>query len=390
MTRERVVKLEKDQRSARTAEETGLLAASSAVPVKNAALTLLAVFAVIVVLKYLEALIIPIVVGILISYALEPIVARMVRWRVPRALASAALLVTLVSGAGWLLYGLRVQAADIVEKLPLAAQQLRRTLERDRRSAPSAIEQVQTAANELEKAAKAAATPAPPPSGVTRVQVESPAFNIREYLMWGSFGIAEAIGQLVLVLFLVLFLLSSGDLYRRKLVKLAGPSLTSKRITVEILEDINRQIESFLVVQLFTSVVVGVATWLAFKWLGLEQAALFGLLAGIFNSIPYLGPVIVTGGTAVAAFLQFGTLRMTLTVAFVSLVITSLEGFLLTPWLSSRAARMNAVAIFVGLIFWGAIWNVWGMLLAVPMMMVLKSVCDHVEGLQGVGELLGE
>jgi predicted PurR-regulated permease PerM len=213
---------------------------------------------------------------------------------------------------------------------------------------------------------------------------------MREYLMWGSLGVAEAIGQLVLVLFLVLFLLSSGDLYRRKIVKLAGPSLSTKRITVEILESINQQIESFLLVQLFTSAVVGVATWLAFRWLGLEQAALFGLLAGIFNSIPYLGPVIVTGGTAVAAFLQFGTLRMTVIVALVSLVITSLEGFLLTPWLSSRAARMNAVAIFVGLIFWGAVWNVWGMLLAVPMMMVLKSVCDHVEGLKGAGELMGE
>ena len=159
---------------------------------------------------------------------------------------------------------------------------------------------------------------------------------------------------------------------------------------MEILEDVSRQIESFLLVQLFTSAVVGVATWLAFRWLGLEQAALCGLLAGIFNSIPYLGPVVVTGGTAVAAFLQFGTLSMAATVAIVSLVITSLEGFLLTPWLSSRAARMNAVAIFVGLIFWGGIWNVWGVLLAVPMMMVLKAICDHVEDLKGVGELMGE
>ena len=71
-------------------------------------------------------------------------------------------------------------------------------------------------------------------------------------------------------------------------------------------------------------------------------------------------------------------------------MITSLEGFLLTPWLSSRAARMNAVAVFVGLIFWGALWSVWGMLLAVPMMMVLKAVCDHVEDFKPVSELLGE
>jgi len=293
------------------------------------------------------------------------------------------------TGGAWLLYGLRNEATAIVEKLPRAAQQLRRGLERGRPAAPSAIQQVQTAATELEKAASAAA-PAPPRSGVTRVQVETPAFDVRPYLMWGSFGVAAALGQLLLILFLLFFLLSSGDLYRRKLVKIAGPSLSSKRITVEILEDVNRQIESFLLVQIFTSALVGVATWLAFRWLGVEQAALWGLLAGVFNSIPYLGPVVVTGGIAVVAFLQFGNLRMVAVVAAVSLAITSLEGFLLTPWLSSRAARMNAVAIFVGLIFWGTIWNVWGMLLAVPMMMVLKAVCDHVEGLEGVGELLGE
>jgi predicted PurR-regulated permease PerM len=358
--------------------------------VRNAALTLLAVLAVILVLKYLQGMIIPIVIGVLISYALEPIVAWMTRRHVPRAVAAAVLLLTLVTGGGWLLYGLRNEATDFVEKLPRAAQQFRRALQRDRQAAPSAIEQVQTAATELEKAAATAAATVPPPSGVTRVQVETPAFNVRQYLMWGSFGVAEVVGQLVLILFLVFFLLSSGDLYRRKLVKLAGPSLSSKRITVEILDDVNRQIESFLLVQLFTSAIVGVATWLAFRWLGLEQAALWGLLAGVFNSIPYLGPVVVTGGTALVAFLQFGSLRMAAIVALVAMTITSLEGFLLTPWLTSRAARMNAVAIFLGLIFWGALWNVWGMLLAVPMMMVMKAVCDHVDGLEGVSELMGE
>jgi predicted PurR-regulated permease PerM len=116
----------------------------------------------------------------------------------------------------------------------------------------------------------------------------------------------------------------------------------------------------------------------------------WGLLAGVFNSIPYFGPVIVTGATSVIAFLQFGNLRMAIVVGAASLLITSLEGFLLTPWLTGRATRMNAVAIFVGLLFWGWIWNVWGMLLAVPMLVVMKTVCDHVEDFKGFGELLGD
>ena len=134
--------------------------------------------------------------------------------------------------------------------------------------------------------------------------------------------------------------------------------------------------------QIFTSVVVGVATWAVLACIGLEQAALWGLLAGIFNSIPYYGPLIVSGGLSVVAFLQFGTLSMTLMIAGVSLVITSLEGWLLTPHLMGKVASMNRVAVFVGLLFWSWAWGVWGLLLAVPMMMSIKVICDHVEDLE--------
>ena len=359
------------------------------VDIRSAALTVLAGLAIVLVLQYAQAMIIPVVLGVLISYALEPIVARLVRWHLPRPLAAAVVLLALVGATGWMLYGLRSQASAIIEQLPTAARRLRQTMENERPPAATAIQQMQKAATELEKAANAAA-PAPPAAGVQRVQVEAAPINITDYVMWGSLGIVAAVGQFVLILFLVYFLLASGDLYRRKIVKIVGPSLTEKKLTVQILSEIDRQIEMFLLVQVFTSTIVAVATWLAFKALGVEQAAVWGLLAGIFNSIPYFGPVLVTGGTSVIAFLQFGNIRMALIVGGVALLITSLEGFLLTPWLTSRAARMNAVAIFVGLLFWGWVWNVWGMLLAVPLLMVIKAICDHVEDFKGVGELLGD
>jgi len=359
------------------------------VDIRSAALSVLAVLAIVLVLQYAQAMIIPIVLAVLISYALEPIIAWLERRRVPRALGSAIVLLSLVAAGGWLLYGLRSQATAIVEQLPQAARRFRQAVESDRPTAASAIQQVQKAATELERAANAAAPP-PPPAGIQRVQVETPPINISDYVMWGSLGVVAAAGQLVLILFLVYFLLSSGDLYRRKLVKIVGPSFTDKKLTVQILQEIDRQIEMFLIVEVFTSLIVGFATWLAFRALGVEQAAVWGLLAGLFNSIPYFGPVIVTGATAAVGFLQFGTLRMAILVGATSLVITSLEGFLLTPWLTSRAARMNAVAVFVGLLFWGWVWNVWGMLLAVPMLMVMKVVCDHVEDFKGVAELLGD
>jgi hypothetical protein len=286
---------------------------------------------------------------------------------------------------GALIYGLRAQANAIVEHRRRArgacagcSSTIGRRNER---------QQQREAATELERAASASG-PTTAPDGVQRVQVEASPINVSNYVMWGSIGIAAVIGQIVLVLFLVYFLLASGDLYRKKLVKIVDRS--HKKITLQILEEIDRQIEKFLLVQVFTSVVVAVVTWLAFMYLGVEQAAVWGILAGLFNSIPYFGPVLVSSGTAVVAFLQFGNLRMAFIVGGVALVITSLEGFLLTPWLTSRTSRMNAVAIFVGLLFWGWVWNIWGMLLAVPMLMVMKAICDHVEELNGLGELLGE
>lgn len=360
------------------------------VDMRNAAVTLMAVIAGVAVLHYAQAVFIPLVLGVLISYALDPLVSRLAQVHVPRPLGAAVLILGMVGGGGLGLYQLRGQAQQIVQQLPDGARRLRQTLEQQQGGTTDTLEKVQQAADELEKAADSAGAGAAAPPGVTRVQVEEPLFRVGDYVRWGSMGIVAAAGQLLLVLFLAYFLLATGDLYRRKLVKIVGPSLTKKKITVQILQEIDRQIESFLLVQVFTSAVVGVATWLAFRWIGLEQAAVWGLLAGVFNSIPYVGPVVVSGGTAVIAFLQFGTVEMALFASSVALVITSLEGFLLTPWLTSRAARMNAVAVFVGLLFWGWVWNVWGMLLAVPMLMVIKSVCDHVEDFKGVGELLGD
>ena len=357
--------------------------------IRSLALTTLVVIASIMLLKYAQAVVIPIVLGVLISYALEPLVGRLERLHVARALAAALVLLTVVSAGGVLLYQLRYEATEIIEQLPDAARRLRQIVERDGSQTSEAIEKVQKAATELERAANAAA-PEPAARNVQRVQVQQPPIQISQYVMWGSMSLAGAAMQIVLILFLAFFLLASGDLYRRKFVKIVGPSLEKKKVTLQILRDIDYQIERFLIIQVSTSALVGVATWLTLRWIGFEQAALWGLLAGVFNSIPYFGPVLVTTGIGIIGFLQFGEIRPILLAAGSAFVITTLEGILLTPYLSSRAARMNAVAVFVGLLFWGWVWGIWGTLLAVPMLMVVKAVCDRVEDLQPVGELLGE
>ncbi len=358
--------------------------------VRSVALTVLAIAATMYVLNWAQEIFIPIILSILISYALEPIVAAFTRVRVPRTAAAALVVLLGVGSMGYGAYSLSDDATAIVAQLPEAAQKLRRIMARERGEPPGAIEQVQQAAEELQKTADAAAVDNPVPSNVTRVQIEEPAINVRNYLTWGSAGIIAFTGQAVLVFFFVFFLLASGDLFKRKIVKIVGPSLERKRITVQILDDINTQIAKFLFVRVVTSVFVAVVTWIAFRLIGLEQAAVWAIAAGVFNSIPYFGPVIVAAGTAVVAFLQFGTIAMTTYVAGISLAITSLEGWLLTPWLTSRTARTNEVAVFVGLIFWSFIWGIWGTLLAVPMLVAVKAYCDRIEDLKPIGELLGD
>jgi predicted PurR-regulated permease PerM len=167
-------------------------------------------------------------------------------------------------------------------------------------------------------------------------------------------------------------------------------SRNNKRITVRILNDIATQIGRFIWVQALTSTLVAIATWLALWWIGIAEPMVWGVLAGVLNVVPYFGPLIVTAGLAIVGFLQFGTLEMAAFVAGVALVITTFEGMFLTPHLLSRAASLNHVAIFLAIAFWSWAWGVPGMLLAVPMLMVFKAVCDNVEGLQGIGTFVGQ
>ena len=353
--------------------------------VRHLALTLVAVAVVILLLQMMRSVLIPFFLSALLFYALDPAVDWMERWRLPRAFGAALMLLVVLSACGGLAYSLQGQALTVIDQLPAGARKLAYSLRKSQGAAPTAIEKVQQAADTLQAGKESpAATP-----GVMRVQVENPGFQARTFVWSSSLGLLLALNQLVMVLFLTYFMLLTDQLFKRKLVEMVD-SFSKKKVTIRVLEDIAGQIEQFLVIQIVTSAIVALATWAALRLLGLQQAALWGLLAGILNSIPYYGPLLVTAGLSIVGFVQFGQIGMTAAVAGVALLITTLEGSLLTPMLLGRASSMNKVAVFAGLLFWSWIWGVWGMLLAVPMMMVVKVICDHVEPLQPVGHLLGD
>ncbi|HEY0887013.1 MAG TPA: AI-2E family transporter [Ramlibacter sp.] len=360
------------------------------VNVRSMSLVVLAVLASLAILHWAAAFFIPVMVGFLFSYALSPIVDWLERWRIPRAVSAAVLILGILGGAGASLYSFSDDANELIGSLPQAARKLRDSVKSHSNGRQeSALGTVQKAAAQLEQAAKEASPATPTARGVQRVVIEKPAFDLRDYLWSGTLGLASLIGQVTVVTFLTYFLLLSGDTFRRKLVKITGRTLSDKKITVQALDEIHGQIQRYLLVQLFASLLVGVTTALAFWALGLKHAAVWGFAAAILNLVPYIGSVMVTGAAGLVAFLQFGSVNMAMAVAGVSLLINTFEGNLLVPWLTSRAGRMNPVAVFIGVLGWGWLWGVWGLLLGIPIMMVIKAVCDRVDDLKPIGELLG-
>ncbi len=370
-------------------------------PIHSVSLIVLAVFATLFVLQWAKVVLIPVMLGVLASYALSPMVNWMEQKGVPRWLGSAVLLLALVGAAGSVAYSLSDQATKLMEALPVAAQKFRQAVRTHDGASANALETVQKAAAQIEQAAQesgaatvAASAPASGSAagasrGPMRVVVEQPGFNIREYLWTGTLGVVAFLSQATVVVFLTYFLMLSGDTFRRKLIKLAGPRLSSKKVTLQALHEITGQIQRYLQVQLLIGALVGVLTWLALLAIGLDNPAVWGVAAGVLNLVPYAGALVVAGGSGMVGFLQFGSLNMALAVAGASLSIHMVVGNLLTPWLTSRTSRISPVAVFVGLLAWGWLWGLWGLLLGVPILMIVKSVCDRVEELTPIGEFLG-
>ena len=360
------------------------------IDIRSLSLVLLAGLACLFVLHWAKAVFIPIMLSVLFSYALSPLVNWMELKRLPRWLGSAIVLLGIFGLIGTTAYSLRDEAARLLDTLPTAAQKFRNTVNKTRGvRSDSTLESVQKAATQIEQATQDGAAASGAARGVMRVVVERSRFNVKDYLWTGTIGLLALVGQATAVVFLTYFLLLSGDSFRRKLIKLAGPSFSSKKITLQALHEITGQIQRYLQVQLLTSGLVGLLTFAALLAIGLENAAVWGIAAAVLNLIPYVGSLVTAAASALVGFLQFGSLDMALLVGGASIAVHTVVGNLVTPWLTSRASRLSPVAVFVALLAWGWLWGVWGLLLGIPIMMIVKSVCDRVDDLKPVGEFLG-
>lgn len=348
----------------------------------------LAVIAVIFLLHFGAPFFIPLFVGLLIAFALSPAVdllQRVVRSRVVSATLIVAATLGLIGLGAWTWAD---DAQRLWEEIPNTTRAVAKSFREMAKKPASPVAEVKKAAAEIEATiasdGKAApARPAAPP----------PAASSGSFwgMVWeGGKGLVTAISQVTGVIFLVFFMLASGDLFKRKLVRIGGTTLSEKKLTVEVIDEIDRQIRHYLGVLLVSNVLVGIFTWVAFRMLGVHYAELWALGAGILHTAPYFGPALIAVASLLAGFLQFDSWPKGFLVAGVTIGIATLVGSVFATWLASRQSRMNTTATFIGLLFFAWLWGLWGILLGIPLLAIVKTICDHNDEWKPVAELLSK
>lgn len=350
----------------------------------STALVVLATLAALYTLHLARAFIVPVVVAIVIAYLLDPMVAWLQRQRVPRAIGATVVLVGALALLLCGVYLLQGQIESIVDRLPAIASKLSRSLGELVSGDDSMLQKIRRAATVL------AGTGQPHPPRGAPIVVERSADALNNAIWVGSMGFFAMVAQAVVVLFLTWFLLLSGDMFKRKFIKMAGTTISQKKISVHMLDEINRSIQRYMLMLVITNAALGVCTYVLLKYLSINNAGAWAFAAAALHLVPYFGAVLIAVCLGIAGFMQFGTLGIAAAAAGGSMLIATLIGSGMTTWMTGRMARMNAVAVFVSLILFTWLWGTWGMLLAIPLAVIAKVVADHVEGLEVVAEFLGE
>jgi predicted PurR-regulated permease PerM len=349
------------------------------------ALVVLASIAVIFLLYWGAPFFIPLLVAVLISYALSPLVDLLTRVVRMRAIAASLVVAGLLGLIGTGAWAWSDDVSALWDRVPEASRALSRTFRQIAQQPSKPMAEMKKAAAEIESLAQTGKSAPPAPA----TPPPTPSTGSFWTTAWaGGKGILVAGSQTLAVIFLVFFMLASGDLFKRKIVKIAGTTLAQKRITVEVIDEIDAQVRRYLMVVAISNVLVGLGTWLAFRMMGVSYAELWGVVAAILHTAPYFGPALVAAAAFVGGLVQFGDLSQALLVALATIVVATLVGSIFTTWLASKHARLNATATFVGLLFFGWIWGLWGVLLAIPILAIVKTICDYNDEWKPVGELL--
>jgi predicted PurR-regulated permease PerM len=357
-------------------------------------LGVLVLIAVIVFLHWAQAVLIPITLAIMLSYALTPVVGWLKkRARLPKAAGAALTLAVLLGGLGTGISSLQPEALDVLDTIPQAAQKLNLALHSGPPDPAGLSEKIKRAAREIENIANASDAAAPASrradGGVPKNVPEAHRFRVRDYVMLGTASLITGTGAALATIALVYLLLVAGDTFRRTLVRTSGVSVSEKKLTVQMLDEIEMQIQRYLLVQIAMGILMGVVAWVVFASVGLDNALFWAFMGGVLHLIPYAGPTLFVALSGLVAYMQFDSLQPVVIMVGELLATLGLIALLLVPWLTQHIGRINAVIVLVTLLLWGWLWGVWGLLLGVPMVMAVKAICERFEDLQPISEFLG-
>jgi predicted PurR-regulated permease PerM len=343
--------------------------------IRSLALTGLFVLAAFYTLYFARAFFLPIVLALLLSFLLSPVVRGLKKLHIPNALGAGLVVFGLLGSLGLGIYELAGPAYEWAQQAP---RQLRR-LERKLAEFKKPVQTMSKATQQVEKITQVGAGQEP-----RKVEVQTETLGERMFSQ-----ATELIAGGTIMFILLFFLLASGDLFLRKLIRVM-PSLADKKRAVDIARQIEQDVSTYLATITGVNIALGLAVWGLMTWIGVPNPLLWGVLAFVTNYIPYLGAILMIAVLAMVGFLTFDDPAKALLVPGAFVGLNLLESYLVTPMVLGRRLTLNPVVIFLGLTFWSWLWGITGALLAVPIMVVAKIICDHSEPLRSVGEFLGD
>jgi predicted PurR-regulated permease PerM len=347
------------------------------VDTRTAALAGLFVLAAFYTLYFARPFFLPLVLALLLNLLLSPLVAAMGRLRVPQSLAAGLVVLALLGGVAGSAYLLVEPAGEWMDRAPTSLARVESKLRR----LMEPVERVNRATQEVEKLTEVDGGGRPRQQ---QVQVEEESLS-------GALlrRTTEATAGLAVVLVLLYFLLASGDLFLRKLIRVL-PTLEDKKRAVDIARQLQRDLSRYLATVTLINLGLGVAVGVAMYLLGLPNPMLWGVMATVLNFVPYLGAIVGILVIGLVSALTFDGVGPILLPPLVYFLLTATEGYFVTPLILGRRLTLNPVMILLSLLLWGWLWGIAGAVLAVPMLAVIKILCDHIEPLHPLGEFLGD
>lgn len=346
------------------------------IDIRSLALTGLFILAVFYTIYFARAVLLPLVLALLLSYLLRPIIRTFARVKIPPPVSAAFVLVSLVTFIGYGIFMLATPAASWLQKAPYSLQQLQWKLH----PLKQPMEKVAQASGEIEKLAATPATPGvkPPTAVEIRRHPISDALFLRT---------PEVIVTGVLVLILLYFLLAYDGVFLGKLIRIL-PTLSDKKRAVSIASDIEAHVSRYLSTITVINIGLGLAVGTTVGLLGLRNPIMWGVMVAVLNFVPYLGALTGIICITLGAVLSFDSLGYALIFPAVYLGLATLEGNFITPWVMGRSLTLNPVMILLSLTFWGWIWGILGIILAVPILAAFKIFCAHIKPMDSIAEFL--